>query len=502
MIPGPEDDLAAYRHHERGPLTSAADRAAGGPPKKLPRRVILLTISMTFFTLLLIAQTGGSDDSPVVQPIAAGGAAGGGAAAGGVVRVVTAADGGRIVVAESKSKRIAKLKSGAKKQVFDGASEHVCRAVRARVRARLLVDNVMWTYDPTTVKAAREAERPAQGNDADAVAQAADAAAGAATAPPHEDSAPVLILNHSVVSARLTDLASEPEHKALKAACAAADAAEGDDPAADVDTRLHFRRFDRDAAHTCLSGKYLLFYGNSNTRTLFTAFEALLRGTRQVGRLLAKQRCDNSKRNHSCSTVVSPPTALEGTTKPVELFYWGYVKDFYSETLDQKMIGNGQDDRADYVIGNAGVNVIQGTPDGQWEKGYSEARTEKLATFMRAFDKPGAQVWWHTTTRLCEHQPHFTRYKYEAKYWSGRSPAAMNSAIRKANELAVARLRSITSAPSGGSVGIVDGGALVEPDGAAVRSAHRGGVCPHYDDPLHHRFLDRELVQIFLNAWC
>jgi hypothetical protein len=272
------------------------------------------------------------------------------------------------------------------------------------------------------------------------------------------------------------------------------------------------RRFTRAEALQCLAGKTVLFYGNSNTRTLYTALEALLKGAAQISRLMAKQLCDNSKRNHSCSCTVLPDGGAPEAHAPIPLFYWGYVKDVYNPLMDDKM--KFQKHTADIIVGNAGLNVMQLVKDGVWEKSLA-AQLPKLSEFIDSFSKPGRQFFWQTTTRICEHQPHFKRFKYQDKFWLGRSLNKMNTAVEKSNEVMRQFVLSRREGKAGAtaarrSARLLDGavmidrgnGAGAERGEASPAAPHNAVLCPFYDDPLHHRFLDVEMVHVLLNSVC
>ena len=190
---------------------------------------------------------------------------------------------------------------------------------------------------------------------------------------------------------------------------------------------------------------------------------------------------------------------------------------------------------------------------------------------------------WHLTTPVCQNQPHFRRYRYNAKHWRYRSMDAINRAVDKSNiyargamEAAAQALRQTHDAlksdvgqgtsdirsdtdsgrtfaggvavphvcprhrPDGGRILLLDGWSMVtgaskflleydagtaagEKDGYILtRGGGAGGgavvssmpatappsnnwvaaLCPFYDDPLHHRFMDREMVQVLLNNYC
>lgn len=520
---------------------------AGHPPPPSPiRRIVVVTLSMSALALLFLTSGGGGfivgpDDGHAHAAVAAGKA----------VRAVPAGNGERVVrpphddddedahrdAATQQQRKPATGSTAAAtlpavRTTASGGrrATTLCPQANAWVVAQALIHGAEWSFDRGVVAAA--AKRRAAMN-ATASAAPDQTPQPPATEPPHEASAPVLVIPNAAF--RVENLPPTVA-SAFSARCGAEMLAAGgatattgaarqagkrpaavrDDGAGDVphpELPRSFHRFDQTDALRCLSGKYVLLYGNSNTRTLYTALEALLRNTAQIGRVMAKQKCDNSKKNHSCAVVVEPPAhlvagAADGAAlQPVRLFYWGYVKDIYHPELQAKMASRvatreHQTSVADYVVANAGINVIQGTPDGQWEKSH-EAGLPKLRGFFDQFERPNVQVWWHTTTRVCEHQKHFTKYKYDPKYWSGRSLKAMNAAVSRANDLVLDGLaKEDVSRPSSGAatrhrpVNVLDGARLV--DGAERAAA----VCPHYDDPLHHRFVDRELVQLLLNAWC
>ena len=285
-----------------------------------------------------------------------------------------------------------------------------------------------------------------------------------------------------------------------------------------------FRRFSQIDAVRCLEGKFVLMYGNSNTRTLYTALEALLKDQEQISRLAAKQRCDNSKKNHSCwmtiepnatlaqlkydammaSGTVSPEEALQAkmllsTHRPIVMFYWGYIKDIYDPSLESKM----QHQRhADVVITNSQLNVVQATgSDKALVEGHKRAMP-KFNQFAASFPKSVEHAkmtghpsfFWHTTTPVCPNQKHFKRYRYQAKFWSGRTPSQTNAAIGDSNRYIIANVERT-------KIAVIDSAAMVDD---IVHGGPQGEqlLCPHYDDPLHHRFLDSEIVQVFLNKYC
>jgi alkylated DNA nucleotide flippase Atl1 len=160
---------------------------------------------------------------------------------------------------------------------------------------------------------------------------------------------------------------------------------------------------------------------------------------------------------------------------------------------------------------------------------------------------------WHLTTPVCENQPHFRRYRYNAKHWRHRSLDAINKAVRRSNDYAWQAMRlaadMLTAATAGAAeqqqqaatkegirrrsddtVGanhwscdhrapqgsknrilVLDGWGMVagsynessqDEFGGAEKGRWVRELCPYYDDPLHHRFMDREMVQLLLNSVC
>lgn len=371
-----------------------------------------------------------------------------------------------------------------------------------------------------------------------------------------------------------------------------------------------FRRLTSLDALQCLSGKHVVLIGNSNTRTLMTALQALLLNTAMLSRMAAKQLCDNSQTNHSCSVVISaddirsrwqlprqPPPgptptsrvdrddaqmsdassncssvesrklrrllgapSVAGSFQAIRLDYYGYTQDGYHPSLKSKIPTHVRQ-RADLVIANSGLNTIQLQRDGAFESNLRLV-SERLFDFaLTEFTSPGRAWFWHTTTNICENQPHFRRYKYSPKYWMGRSVERVNEAVRRSNSILLAALASKQAEheslllqqknpsksantppplPLGRNstgytlppppkvvIRVLDGGYLsrtgipvprgdsppslqvgmdptsgpTTPPSVAAAGAVRS-VCPYFEDPLHHRFLDRELVQLLLNNVC
>lgn len=256
-----------------------------------------------------------------------------------------------------------------------------------------------------------------------------------------------------------------------------------------------YRRFSQIDTLRCLSGKNVLFYGNSNTRTLFIALEALLRGAKMTSRVAAKQMCDNSKWNHSCWANVSIDSLDDSDHfKPVVLHYVSYVDDLFHERLPKKLleISFVKERRSDIVVGNSGLNMIQLQDDSAVLRAH-RANAPKLELFSRTFFGPQSTFVWHKTTPVCANQPHFKRYRYNAKHWRYRSLEQINKIVASSNAVIDATL--VAKRPS---LLILDDWSMI----VNQSEEHRIDVCPYYEDPLHHRFLDRELVQVLLNEIC
>jgi hypothetical protein len=250
-----------------------------------------------------------------------------------------------------------------------------------------------------------------------------------------------------------------------------------------------FHRFGQLDALKCLAGKQILFYGNSNTRTLYIALEALLRGAKMTSRVAAKQICDNSKSNHSCWAEVS----VDGY-RPIVMHYVSFVDDLFHEKLPKRlsMIPFVRDGKTDMVVGNSGLNAIQLYDDAVFLRAHKQ-NAPKLVAFAETFFGPQATFVWHKTTPVCANQPHFRRYRYNAKHWRYRSLDQINRAVELSNEVVESALK-----PSRPRLLVID-------DWSMLRHQTKGrekDLCPFFEDPLHHRFLDRELVQVLLNEVC
>lgn len=254
-----------------------------------------------------------------------------------------------------------------------------------------------------------------------------------------------------------------------------------------------YQRFSQSDALKCLQGKNILFYGNSNTRTLYIALEALLRGAKMTSRVAAKQLCDNSRHNHSCWANVSVGVVSGSVYRPIVMHYVSYVDDLFHESLPKKLaqIPFVSRKEADFVIGNSGLNVIQLLDDAVFLRAH-RANAAKLRSFSASFGDQATFVW-HKTTPVCANQPHFKRYRYNAKHWRYRTLDQINKAVASSNAIVEETL--IARKPA---LLVLDDWSMV-----SRQVAHdQKDLCPYFEDPLHHRFLDREVVQVFLNEVC
>ena len=314
-------------------------------------------------------------------------------------------------------------------------------------------------------------------------------------------------------------------------------------PAAQDGDGCRYHRFSQEEALRCLANKTLVFFGNSNTRTLFIALESLLRNTPMMSRTAAKQLCDNSRTNHHCWTTIPID---ESVSSLVTLKYFSYTKGLYDEELPRKLAqeeGTEHDGGrpADVVIGNSGLNSIQNFDDRVWEREH-EASVPKMSSFIESIlrdprrnksyegtarcdqynkSESSRPVFvWHLTTPVCENQPHFRRYRYNAKHWRYRSIETINKAVERSNAFATRSVNLAAEsstqrggASCGGRVMVLDGWSMLAK--SAMISAAGGSdssrrtrrdvmkdLCPYFDDPLHHRFMDREMVQLLLNKYC
>jgi hypothetical protein len=299
-----------------------------------------------------------------------------------------------------------------------------------------------------------------------------------------------------------------------------ATAARGCDPS-DPSREVAYRRFSQLEALQCLQGSGVVMYGNSNTRTLFIALEALLKGVPMTSRVAAKQRCDNSRSNHSCwATVV-----IDGFP-PIDLLYISYTNDPHDGALGRKILDwvDRRGGVVDIVLGNSGLNAIQVYDDHVvWRR--HKATGPKLVEFIRSLGNysatravrgtrgcapyaaptPRPVFAWHLTTPTCANQPHFKRYRYNAKHWRFRTVPQINAAVARSNELVRQFLRQSQEKTDGSAakVSIVNAWGMME--NWATRngsSRSRFDLCPYFEDPLHHRFMDREIVQLLLNQHC
>ena len=267
----------------------------------------------------------------------------------------------------------------------------------------------------------------------------------------------------------------------------------------DAETRRGcvYRTYSREDAFRCLGGTSIVLYGNSNVRALYSALEGVLKDRPTTPRLEAKQTCENNRHNHSCGMEVSfdvdytgdavaagaASAATQGraTYQNVSLFYWGWVNGAWGERFGS-MFQHQQ--RADLVIGNTGVNVIQKYTKAVWTAQLAK-ELPRYKTMAQQSWSPHTKLLWMTTTRICEAQPHFRRYTYHKKFWLHRPLDAMNGEIDLYNEQHVRAMDP--------SVSLLDAAQLVKP-------SH--GICPHYDDPLHHKAVDKVLANVVLNMYC
>ena len=293
-----------------------------------------------------------------------------------------------------------------------------------------------------------------------------------------------------------------------------------------------WRRFTQKDALQCLEGKQLLFYGNSNTRTIYIALEALLRNKRMTSRVAAKQMCDNSKTNHSCWTTIE----VEGY-KPIRASYVSYVQDLFHDELDRK-IPVAKRKTFDLIVGNSGLNAIQNF-DNKKVRDDHLTNVPKLRKFVASFSKivgddrderrQDPMFLWHATTPICPNQPHFKRYLYNAKHWRYRTVDQINEAVIMSNQIVFERVFGVPFSGGGTSrqplpkdapftvdgldIAVVDDWSMmtrrVAADGEGLaagdgneKKAAAFDLCPFFEDPLHHRFLDREVVQNMLNMYC
>lgn len=287
--------------------------------------------------------------------------------------------------------------------------------------------------------------------------------------------------------------------------------------------------FSQRATWKCLRGKALLFIGSSNTRTLMTNVQARLEGTSQMSRVAAKQLCDDSVNNHSCSVRVSASRfnkrEKHGDDKgnadddDVRLHYIGYKNDLYDASLKSRVDSvffSSSSAMPDVVIMNTGINSIQKNPS--WQLGR-EAKMAALLKWIESLHKrkPCMQFVWHSTSTLCPNMPHFRRYKFKKGAWSGQTVDAVNAAVKQSNAQVVAT-------QSGGfsfsqHVRHIDVESLLDSKrfAAALGSSSSESFyaqfqarvkpetplhCRFFEDPLHHRFLDRATVDVLMTMIC
>eukprot|EP00755_Sulcionema_specki_P014066 Sspe_Gene.55692::Locus_30628_Transcript_1_1_Confidence_1.000_Length_1204::g.55692::m.55692 len=240
--------------------------------------------------------------------------------------------------------------------------------------------------------------------------------------------------------------------------------------------RCPYREFDQEQAFECLGGKLVVLFGKSNTRALYSALEGILKNKTITPRLEAKQACENNPKNHSCGMTVELPGY-----RPVNLFYWGYARDVWEPRLAQLF----QYQRhADVVVGNAGADAIQKHREWVWKNDYKNKIPSLNRMWKDAFS-PKTEIYWHTTTRICEAQKHFRRFTYKKSYWKGRTLEQMNTEIAASNQMVISMLDH-------NRVRILDTAGM----------ASNPALCAYYDDPLHHKAVDRGIAQVLLNMHC
>eukprot|EP01061_Rhynchopus_euleeides_P021572 TRINITY_DN35174_c0_g1_i2.p1 TRINITY_DN35174_c0_g1~~TRINITY_DN35174_c0_g1_i2.p1 ORF type:complete len:399 (+),score=94.31 TRINITY_DN35174_c0_g1_i2:78-1274(+) len=258
----------------------------------------------------------------------------------------------------------------------------------------------------------------------------------------------------------------------------------------------YYMQYDREMAFKCLEGSLVVLYGNSNVRALYSALEGVLKNRTITPRLEAKQTCENNQKNHSCGMSVAFAhdyrLGAEGETavpqeqhqqqaqsyRNVSLYYWGWVKGAYADKLASLFKFQ---KHASLVLGNTGVNVIQKSK--RWD-GSLERELPQYNRFMTEGFSPATELVWMSTTRICEAQPHYKKYAYKKSFWLGRSLRSMNGEIARYNKQHAAALHP--------SVSFLD----------AAGIAGNPALCPYYDDPLHHKAVDRNIANILLNMYC
>eukprot|EP01062_Namystynia_karyoxenos_P038182 TRINITY_DN27737_c0_g1_i1.p1 TRINITY_DN27737_c0_g1~~TRINITY_DN27737_c0_g1_i1.p1 ORF type:complete len:433 (+),score=91.02 TRINITY_DN27737_c0_g1_i1:85-1299(+) len=241
-----------------------------------------------------------------------------------------------------------------------------------------------------------------------------------------------------------------------------------------------YREYTQEMAFRCLQGKQVVLWGNSNTRAMYSALEGILKDKTITPRLEAKQACENNPKNHSCGQDV----ALPGYAN-VTLFYWGYVHDVWDRRL-APLFRWQRGPNVALVLGNAGPNTIQKHREDRWRRDHRE-QIPRLNAFLRDTFSPETARIWMTSTRICESQPHFKKYIYKPKFWLHRPLERMNAEIAGSNHMVLEGLDH--SIPQ-----------LKVLHAAALVSNPR--ICPYYDDPLHHKAVDRALAHVVLNMHC
>eukprot|EP01060_Flectonema_neradi_P028952 TRINITY_DN3909_c1_g1_i1.p1 TRINITY_DN3909_c1_g1~~TRINITY_DN3909_c1_g1_i1.p1 ORF type:complete len:347 (+),score=63.73 TRINITY_DN3909_c1_g1_i1:139-1179(+) len=238
-----------------------------------------------------------------------------------------------------------------------------------------------------------------------------------------------------------------------------------------------YKNYTQEMAFKCLAGKQLILIGNSNMRAMYSALEGVLKNKIITPRLEAKQTCENNQKNHSCGMTVSLPGY-----KDVRLWYWGYVKGVYNHRIP----GFFKYEKSPHVVMiNSGLNVIQKVKEKDWRKSVISEAPQLRSYIKDSFDADQTSWYWMTTTRICEDQPHFKKYLYKPKYWLHRSLSSMNSEVEGHNKLVLQQF-------SDSGLPVIDAAQLASPP----------SLCPYYDDPLHHKSVDKVLATIFLNNYC
>eukprot|EP01065_Artemidia_motanka_P019954 TRINITY_DN23874_c0_g1_i1.p2 TRINITY_DN23874_c0_g1~~TRINITY_DN23874_c0_g1_i1.p2 ORF type:complete len:221 (+),score=55.19 TRINITY_DN23874_c0_g1_i1:532-1194(+) len=213
---------------------------------------------------------------------------------------------------------------------------------------------------------------------------------------------------------------------------------------------------------------------------MYSALEGVLKAKTITPRLEAKQACENNPKNHSCGMSVGLPGYGN-----VSLFYWGYVHDVWDRRLPG-LFRHQRGPDVDLVVGNAGPNTIQKHREDRWRRDH-QVQVPRLNDVLRGTFSAATTRVWMTSTRICEAQPHFKKYTYKPRYWLNRPLEKMNAEIAGSNRLVLDGLDHTIST-------------LRVLHAAAVVSNPR--ICPYYDDPLHHKAVDKALANILLNMHC